>query len=376
MNAPVPNAARFIGKRVLRKEDPRLLTGRGQFVDDVALPGMLHVAFARSAVARGRILSIDTSAARELEGVHAVYTAADLAHFSFDMLTFYFTSLQVETAPLAKGYVAYVGEPVALIIADNRHIAEDAASLVEVDYEELDPVVTMADARDGTPIHPVKDSNIAAQTGMEEIDEGTAATLKGAAHLVSQKIVHQRIAQSPMETRGIVVSRDGNEELTLYITCQSPHLVSRWVSLALDLPHMAIKVIAKDVGGSFGLKNHPWKEEVAVILAAFLFGRPLKWIEDRYEHLISACQCREQEMTLDVGFDADGKMLASRGVYDCNNGAYPQGENDNIFLHAVMWSCYKMPGGYSFISRGWYTNTPGLGAYRGPWGMESLIRET
>ena len=376
MNAPVPNAARFIGKRVLRKEDPRLLTGRGQFVDDIALPGMLHIAFARSAIAKGKIRSIDTSAALELDGVHAIYTAKDFAHFQCDMLTFYFTSLQVETPPLAKDYVAHVGDPVALVIADSRHIAEDAASLIEVDYEEQEPVVTMADARTGPIVHPVKETNISAQTGMEEIDEATAATLKGAAHLVSQKIVHQRISQSPMETRGIVVSRDGNEELTLYITCQSPHLVSRWVSLALDLPHMAIKVIAKDVGGSFGLKNHPWREEVAVILAAFLFGRPLKWIEDRYEALTAACNSREQEMTLDVGFDADGRMLASRGVYDCNNGAYPQGENDNIFLHAVLWSAYKMPGGYSFISRGWYTNTTGLAAYRGPWGMESLIRET
>ena len=114
-----------------------------------------------------------------------------------------------------------------------------------------------------------------------------------------------------METRGVVVSRDGPEELTLYITCQSPHLVARWLSLSLGLPETAIRVIAKDVGGGFGLKNHPWKEELSVIVAALKFGRPLKWIEDRYENLVGANQAREQEMTLQVAFDNDEKFHAA-----------------------------------------------------------------
>jgi carbon-monoxide dehydrogenase large subunit len=369
------STGRYIGQRVQRKEDPRLLTGRGQFVDDISLPGMLHVAFARSPIARGNILAIKTDVAREVEGVHAIYTQQDLARFKVSMLNFYLLPPELPITPLADGRVTYVGEPVALVIADSRHIAEDAASLVEIEYLEEDPVVTIADARRGPPVHPGTDSNIVAQMGEEEINEELDALLKGAAHLITHKVVHQRISQSPMETRGIVATRDGTEELTLYITCQSPHLVARWTSLALGVPQTAIRVIAKDVGGAFGLKNHPWKEEVSVIIAALSFGRPLKWIEDRYENLIAANQAREQEMVLQVAFDADGRLVASHGDYSCNNGAQPQVADCNIAVHMFLWAAYKMPA-YGFLTRGWYTNTVGLAAYRGPWAMESLIRET
>ncbi len=375
MSAPGITTGRYIGQRVRRKEDPRLLTGRGQFVDDIALPGMLHVAFARSPVARARILSIDTAVARDIPGVHAIYTQADLARFNVNMISFYFAPQDVETTPLANARVAYVGEPVALVIADSRHIAEDAASLVEVEYAEEDPVVTIADACRGAPVHPGMTDNVNAQMGDEEVDEELRALLEGAPHLISHKVVHQRISQSPMETRGVVVTRDGTEELTLYITCQSPHLVARWVSMALGLPQAAIRVIAKDVGGAFGLKNHPWKEEVAVILAALAFGRPLKWIEDRYENLIGANQAREQEMVLQVAFDAEGKLIASHGDYSVNVGAFPQLSECNIAVHMFLWAAYKMPA-YGFLTRGWYSNTVGYAAYRGPWAMESLIRET
>lgn len=376
MNAPSGiGAARYTGQRVLRKEDPRLLTGRGQFVDDIALPGMLHCAFARSPIARGRILSIDTAAAREVSGVHAVYTAEDLARRPVQMLSFFLVPPDVPTSTLADGRVAYVGEPVVLVIADNRYIAEDAAALVVVEYDEEDPVVTIGHARNGPLVHPDTESNISQQMGDDEIDEDLQQQLHGAAHLITHSVTHQRISQSPMETRGVVATRDGPEELTLYITCQSPHMIARWVSMALGLPQSAIRVIAKDVGGSFGLKNHPWKEETAVIAAALIFGRPLKWIEDRYENLIAANQCREQEMTLRIAFDADGTLVASHGDYSSNNGAYPQGADANVAVHAFIWAAYKMPN-YGFLSRGWYTNTVGLAAYRGPWAMETLIRET
>ncbi len=375
MNAPGVGTGRYIGQRVRRKEDPRLLTGRGQFVDDIVVPGMLHAAFTRSPIARGRIVSIDTAIARDVPGVHAVYTQADLAHFKVDMINFYLVSPAVETTPLANGRVAYVGEPVALVIADSRHIAEDAASLVEVQYADEAPVVSITQARSGAPVHPATTSNISAQMGEEEPDEELEALLRDAPHLITHQVVHQRISQSPMETRGVLAVRDGAEELTLYITCQSPHLVARWVSLALGLPQTAIRVIAKDVGGGFGLKNHPWKEEVSVILAVLAFGRPLKWIEDRYENLIGANQSREAEMVLRTAFDAEGRLQASHGDYSCNNGAYPQLEECNIAVHMFLWAAYKMPR-YGFLTRGWYTNTVGLAAYRGPWAMESLIRET
>lgn len=377
MNAPNSSlgATRWIGKRVPRKEDPRLLTGRGQFVDDVTLPGMLHVAFARSPIARGRIVSIDTAVAREMPGVHAVLTMADLAARPIKLLSFFFTEAEIPITPLADGHVSYAGEPVVIVAAETRAQAEDAASLIEIAYEEHDPVVTIAQAKSAGPIHPSMDSNVAAEIGDEEIEDELEDKLVGSALRLSHRIVHQRISQSPMETRGVLASRDGPEELTLWITCQSPHLVARWVSLALGLPDTAIRVIAKDVGGAFGLKNHPWKEESAVIVAALLLGKPLKWIEDRYEALTASNQAREAEMTLQAGFDAEGRLTGSHGIYDCNNGAFPQGADSNIAVHMFVWAAYRMPT-YAFVSRGWYTNTNGLAAYRGPWAMESLARET
>jgi carbon-monoxide dehydrogenase large subunit len=376
MNAPVGvGAARYIGQRVPRKEDPRLLTGRGQFVDDIALPGMLHVAFARSPIARGKIVSISTDAARALPGVHAVYTQTDLAKIKVAMMSFFLTPPDIPITPLADGHVAYVGDPVAMVIADDRYIAEDAASLIDVRYEEETPVVSIADAKAGKPVHPGTENNIAASMGVEELDEDFEALIQSAPHVFTHKVTHQRISQSPMETRGVVAVRDGAEELTLYITCQSPHMVARHVSLSLGLPQTAIRVIAKDVGGSFGLKNHPWKEEMSVIVAALIFGRPLKWIEDRYENLTTANQAREQEMTLRLAFDANGGLIASNSDYSVNNGAYPQGPDANVAVHLFMWGAYKMPA-YAFLTRGWYSNTVGLAAYRGPWAMESLARET
>jgi carbon-monoxide dehydrogenase large subunit len=377
MNAESPAiaaATRFIGKRMPRKEDPRLLTGHGTYVDDIVMPGMLHCAFVRSPIAKGRILSIDAGTAREMPGVVAIFTQEDLARFNVTLLSFFLAPPEVEVTPLANGRVAYAGDPVALVLAQDRYLAEDAAGLVTVEYEEEDPVVTIADARTGPKVHPDAESNVAAVMGVDD-DEDIEELLAGAPHVISHTVSHARISQSPMETRGVVVTRQGEEELLVHITCQSPHMIARWLSLALGLPNMSIRVLAKDVGGSFGLKNTPWREETAVILAALLIDRPLKWIEDRLENLTSANQAREQEMTLRLAFDDDGKLLGSHGDYHCNNGAYPQGADANVAVHMFMWAAYKLPV-YSFYTRGWYSNTVGLAAYRGPWALESLIRET
>jgi carbon-monoxide dehydrogenase large subunit len=198
--------------------------------------------------------------------------------------------------------------------------------------------------------------------------------LAQAPYLLTRTVKHQRISQSPMETRGVVVTRQG-DELLVYITCQSPHLVARWLTLALNQPDLSVRVIAKDVGGAFGLKNHPWREEMSAIVGSMLLGRPVKWIEDRWENLVAANQAREQEVTLRVAFDGDGKLQAAHADYSMNNGAYPQGADANIAVHIFMWAAYKMPRP-GFFTRGWHTNTVGLGAYRGPWGMETLARET
>ena len=374
MNGTHVHDGRLLGKRMPRKEDARLLTGRGTFVDDIVLPGMLHVAFVRSPIARGHIRSMDISSARDLPGVLAVLTANDVDRLNVKLLSFFFSAPMAVPVPLlARDRVAYVGDPVAMVVAQDRYIAEDAASLVTVDYEEEEPVVTIADARRAPPVHSGTESNIAAVMGIEK-DDDLEEQLANAPYLLTRTVRHQRLSQSPMETRGVVVTKQG-EELLVYITCQSPHLVARYLSLALDQPHLSVRIIAKDVGGAFGLKNHPWREEMSVIVGSMLLGRPLKWIEDRWENLVAANQAREQEMTVRVAFDRQGKLLAAHSDYHLNNGAYPQGAEANIAVHMFMWAAYKMPQP-GFFTRGWHTNTVGLGAYRGPWGMESLARET
>lgn len=378
MNAPFakPEVATegYIGKRMARTEDKRLLTGRGVYTDDVGVPGMLQVAFHRSPIARGRIKSIDLSIAREIPGVYAILTAEDLKSFKVDMLSFFLALPTVPLPVLATDRVTHVGDPIALVVAQNRYIAEDAAGLIDVSYDEQDPVVTLADAKSGPLVHPQTDSNIAAATGSEELDEDLEAQLASAPHLVSIDLQHQRISQSPMETRGVVAAPQGSGEMTVYLSCQGPQLCARWFAHALDLPQTAIRVIAKDVGGSFGLKGQPWREEVAVVLAARLLKRPLKWIEDRLENLTAANQAREQEIKLRVAFDNDGNMLASHADYGINNGAWPQGADSNIAVMMFLWAAHKLPT-FGFYSRGWFTNTIGLGPYRGPWALESLARE-
>ncbi|CAN7600033.1 xanthine dehydrogenase family protein molybdopterin-binding subunit [Phenylobacterium sp. LjRoot219] len=376
MNTAGLAVPRFIGKRMTRKEDARLLTGQGCFVDDVVLPGMLHAAFVRSPVARGRIRAIDASAARELPGVHAVITAEDLAPLDVQMVSFFLISPPPgpKVHPLASGRVAHVGDPIALVVADDRYIAEDAAGLVVVDIEPEAPVVGMhaALAVGAAGVHPDSDGNIAATEARP--DPELDAIFKTAPHVVSRTIRHQRICQSPMETRGVVVSKAG-DELTVYISCQSPPIVARLLALAFNLPQTSIRAIAKDVGGAFGLKNQPGREEMAVIAASLVLGRPLKWIEDRFEHLTTALLAREQEITLKLAFDADGRLLGAHADYLQQNGAYPQFPDANLAAMMFMWPAYKLPR-FGYRARGVFTNTIGLGGYRGPWAIETLARET
>jgi carbon-monoxide dehydrogenase large subunit len=377
VNAAAPlSAARFVGQRVARKEDARLLIGRGTYVDDIVVPGMLHVAFARSPIARGTILSIDTTAARDLPGVRAILTADDLAAIPVEMVSFFMISPPPgpKIYPLASGRVAHVGDPVAMVVAEDRYVAEDAAGLIAIDYAQEDAVVTLADARTRPAIHPDLDDNVAAMAGEEDEDPALEAIFAAAAHVVSARFEHQRISASPMEARGVVVSPNGANELAIHIGCQSPHMIARQLALVFGMPETNIRVIAKDVGGSFGLKTQAWREEIATIVAARILGRPLKWIEDRYENLTAACQAREQECAIRVAFDGDGRLLASHLDYAVNNGAYPHMPDQNIAVPMFLWAAYKMPK-FGFLAQGFHTNTAGLGAYRGPWAMETLVRE-
>ena len=368
-------AARFVGQRLPRKEDKRLLTGRGSYVADVSLPGMVELAFVRSQVARGKLRGIDIEAARAYPGVRAVLSAKDL-----DSLGAKCQILHGGMAPaphvdlLARDNVRYVGEPIVMVIADSRYIAEDAAGLVFVDCTMEDPVITIDDARDGPPVHPDFPTNVADRNAPPE-NPALEAAFASAAHVVEATIRHQRQAHVPMETRGVVAARQGVDELLVHLACQSPHLSAHLLANTFNLPQANIRVIAKDVGGAFGLKVQPWREELCAVAAALLLNRPVKWIEDRMENLTSAGQAREQEIHCRLALDANARLLAADYDYACNIGAFPQGVDTNFLVEMFLPGPYHLPL-YRCRNVNYYSNTVGQAAYRGPWAMESLARET
>ncbi|MBV9994306.1 MAG: xanthine dehydrogenase family protein [Caulobacteraceae bacterium] len=368
-------AARFVGRRVPRKEDRRLLTGRGSYVDDVVLPGMLEVAFHRSQVARGAIRGIDLEAARAVPGVRAIFTVEDLEAAKLEM-HYLFGSPEAhmpKTPLLAKGRVAFVGDPIVMVVADNRYIAEDAAGLITVDYDMETPVVTMEQAAASPPIHPDLESNLGSLIGMPD-DPSIPEIFAKAAHVVEGTVRHQRQAMSPMEPRGVVASRQGSGEVVIYLSCQSPHMAARFFQDACALPDVKFRVIAKDVGGAFGLKVQPWREEAATVAAALLLRRPVKWIEDRLENLTSACQAREWDIEVRLAFDADARLLAADVDYQTNVGAWPVMVDSGGMTMMMFPGPYRLPK-LAFRGRGWYSNTAGLAAYRGPWLSETVGRE-
>lgn len=368
---------RFVGQRVQRKEDPRLLTGRGTYIDDVIVPGMLHAAFVRSPIARGSILSIDAEEARGVSGVVAVLTAADT-----DALNAFYSNPATDmpdcpypdTGLLARGDVRFVGDPVALVVAETRALAEDGAALVKVEYAPEAPVVGMEAAAVMPPVHPDRDSNIVS-TSVEvfgDIDEAFAA----ATYVVEDELCNCRQTQLPMETRGLVARRDGSGEVTINLACQSTHMAAMHIAHTLRLPLNEVRVIAKDVGGGFGLKVTQLRDELAVIAAALILNRPVKWIEDRIENLTAASQGRDERIKVRLAFDGDHRLLAADVTLNVDLGAYPNSTTASGFLVSLMFpGPYRLPA-YRCASTGWYTNTCGMGPYRGPWMMEMFGRET
>lgn len=375
---PIATGARFVGKRIQRKEDRRLLTGRGTYIDDVVVAGMLHAAFVRSNVARGQILRLDIAQARALPGVFAVYIAADLDQLGcqpgnpvFDMPG----CPSPDNGLLARTDVRFVGDPVAIVLATTRAIAEDAAALVEVDYRAEAPVIGIAAAQTMPPVHPHLPDNLvnAMDSGR---DDDIDAIFASAAHVVEDTVRNCRQAHMPMETRGLVAAPDGTGELTVHAACQSPHLSALHIATAFKMNQHQVRVVGKDVGGGFGLKMSPQRDDMAVIAAAILAGRPVKWIEDRLENLIAGGQSREDQMYVRLAFDADHRLLAADVEYDCDFGAYPYAMQSSASLVTPMFpGPYRLPR-YRWKAKGWYTNTSGLVPYRGPWMLEMFARET
>jgi carbon-monoxide dehydrogenase large subunit len=338
---------RYFGAEVRRLEDPKLITGRGRYVADLKIPGTLHAVFVRSSEAHARIRGIDATAARALPGVVAVFTAADFGEAGKKplphMVPVNLVKQPFNCYPLAVDEVCHVGVPVALVIAESRPIAEDAAMLVQVDYEPLPAMVDWRRALDSDAprAHANAPDNIVAslQARFGPVEEIFAK----APHVFSERFETHRGGCHSMECRGVIAALEPySDALTIWSSTQAAHMIRRLVAEHLGRDERSVRVIAPDVGGGFGPKCALYPEEVAIPLAAMRLQRPIKWIEDRREHFVSTTQQRDQAWELEVAADADGRMLAVRGRCIHDNGAYvPYG------LVAAVTSTSAFPGPYA-----------------------------
>jgi carbon-monoxide dehydrogenase large subunit len=314
----------YVGRRLRRKEDPRLITGRATYVDDINLTGQLWAAFVRSPEAHAKIVSIDASAARAREGVHAVFTAEDIDIASPLPMVWVPPGVDVNTPEhwvLAKTEVKHVGDPVALVIGDDRYTVVDAAEDVIVEYDPL-PVVTdpeAALASDSPLVHEQFGTNNACEwsLGGGDLDAGFAA----ADVIVERRIVNHRTAGAAIEPRGLLVEYRG-EKLTIWTSTQIPHFVRLFLSMLLGISEERVRAIAPEVGGAFGSKLQMTAEELGCAWAARKLGRPIKWIETRSEAMAVTHHGRDQIDYVRVGAKRDGTITAWHTKIIADNGAY------------------------------------------------------
>ena len=320
--------AKMFGARVKRQEDPTLLTGRGNYTDDIHLPGMLEAAFVRSPHPHARIRGIDKTRAAAVPGVHAVVTLDDLPGEYRDVRVPFQVPNPAITQPLQQGLlenreVRFVGEPIALVVADDRYTAEDAAMLVDVDYEVLPAASDARDAlADGAPLSCADspDNQAAAyKVGYGDV----AAAFASAPHTFELSLWTHRGGGFAIENRAVVANYDAMEDqVTLWSATQSPFLVKQNVVDMLGWNEDQLRVIAPDVGGGFGPKTIYYVEEAVIPLCAKMLGRPVKWVEDRRENFVATNQERDQYWDMEIAVDGDGKLLGVRGSMIHDSGAY------------------------------------------------------
>jgi aerobic carbon-monoxide dehydrogenase large subunit len=320
--------AKQFGARVARVEDPALLTGRARFVDDIKLPGTLHGCFVRSPHPHARIRSIDTAAALAMPGVHAVLTARDMpGRLATDPIPTpvpnpAITAMRTQRA-LAADEVCYVGQTIALVVADNRYVAEDAAAAVTIAFE---PLAAVSDCRDGLAdgaarSHSDLAINVAAFVPMSYGD--VDAAFAKAPHVFEEEIFQHRGAAMTLEGRAVLASHDlAGDLLTVWSSTQTPHICQRTIADLLERELPSVRVIAPFVGGGFGTKAPFYAEEIVIPVAALKLGRPVKWIEDRREHFLSATMERDQYWKVAIAVDRDGRIHGLRGTMIHDNGAY------------------------------------------------------
>ena len=299
---------------MLRKEDPRFIRGLGRYCDDVQLPGMLHLAILRSPLAHARIISIDTSAAEAHPKVRAVVTGETLAGLGLAWMPTLSNDVQ---AVLATDKVRFQGQEVAFVVAEDRYAARDALELIDVEYEPLTPVI---DARTAlAPDTPVIRDDLTDKTDNHVFDwetgdaEATAAVFARADVVVTEDIVYPRVHPAPMETCGAVADFERvSGKLTLWSTTQAPHAHRTLYAIVAGIPEHKIRVISPDIGGGFGNKVPIYPGYVCAIVASIVTGKPVKWMEDRSENLISTGFARDYIMRGEIAATKDGKILAIR----------------------------------------------------------------
>ncbi len=354
--------------RMLRKEDPRFVRGRGRYVDDVNLPGMLHLAILRSPVAHAKILNIDITAAQAHPKVKLVITGAMLAEHGLAWMPTLTNDVQ---AVLATDKVRFQGQEVAFVVAEDRYAARDALELIDVDYEILKPVIDVRKAL--APDAPVIRTDLEGKTDNHCFDwetgdaEATDAAFARADVVVTQDIVYPRVHPAPMETCGSVADYDRVEgRLTLWSTSQAPHAHRTLYAIVAGLPEHKIRVISPDIGGGFGNKVPIYPGYVCSIVGSLFTGKPVKWMEDRTENLVSTGFARDYIMRGDIAATKEGKILAIRSTVLADHGAfngtaapvkYPAG------FFGVFTGSYDLEAAYSSMTAVYTNKAPGGVAY-------------
>src|SRR5258705_8280322 len=362
-----PQTSNYVGERVKRTEDPRLIKGLAHYVDDIRLPDTLHVAFVRSVYAHARINGIDTSEALKAPGVVAVYTGKDVAKVGPVPCASALPGLKVpDYRVLAQDKVYFVGQPIAAVVARDAYVARDALDLVMVDYDDLPVVVDVEAAAKGGPvIYEDFGDNIAYKltAGEGDIDAALAAS----DHVLKQRIVHQRLAPIAMEGRGVLARYfPGEEELTIWSSTQIPHLLRTQLALMISIPENKLRVITPEVGGGFGSKLNVYAEEALLGWISMQLAKPVKWIEGRRENIQSTIHGRGQVGYVEIGCKNDGTITGLRYNVFADLGAYLQLLTPAIpTLTGLMLSgSYKIPAIQINVT-GCFTNKMSTDAYRG-----------
>ena len=371
-----------IGSRITRLEDEPLLRGRGRFVDDIALPGVWHAAFVRSPHPHALVKGVDKTAALAVPGVHAVLTLDDLRPVLIErrMVRHSNSGMPLDKAwayALAPGEACYVGEPVAMVVADDRYIAEDATALVAVDYEPLPFVADVRAAKDGKPVRRELTSNVITTYKVEFGDVGAA--FAKAAHVFKQELWQHRGAAHSIEARGLLAEvRAADDGITVHASTQKAHDLAQSLTALMDFDQ-SLRVVAPDIGGGFGAKLCVYSEDVAVVAAAKLLGHSIKWTEDRREYFTNAVHERDQYWQLEIAVDAEAKVLGVRGKVLHDTGAYTlQDPNIPYNSTSTMSGPYIVPGLSMEVTIAMSNKTPvssvrGAGYPQAAFAMERLL---